>query len=243
MILGIDTAGGSSSVALVDGTQLLASLSLQHTPPIAPHLMDLVHTLCTQVGCRVADLAGLAVNLGPGGFTSLRVGLATAQGLAMALGKPLAGCSTFEALVACATGWDGLVCPVLDARRGEVYAACYRCHGTTVHETMPGTVLTPEALCAEMRERTLFLGSGVRTYGALFAATLGPQAVCLEMMTEGAMAVHVARVGQQRLRDADPAVQPRLTPLYIRAADARLPRHRAVPATPVGPRDGAESSE
>ena len=172
-MLGIDTAGRSGSVALVDETQVLASFYLRQAPPFSSHLMRLVDAVCAQVGCRISDVGGFAVSLGPGGFTSLRVGLATAQGLAMAMGKPLVGCSTFEALVAMAAGWHGIVCPVLEARRGEVYAALYGRQDTTVREIMPGMVTTPDALCTLVTERTLFLGSGVRVYRTLLAATLG----------------------------------------------------------------------
>jgi tRNA threonylcarbamoyladenosine biosynthesis protein TsaB len=233
MILGIDTAGRFSSVALVDETQVLASFYLQQTLTISAHLLHLIDTLCMQVGCDIHTIDGLAISLGPGGFTSLRVGLATAQGLAMALGKPLVGCSTFEALVASAAGWEGLVCPVLEARRREVYTACYRRQGATMQETLPGVVISPEDLCSLLTERTLLLGSGVRTYGALWTATLGTQVVCLEGMTEGALAVSVALVGQERLHEAHVGMGHRLTPLYIRAADARLPRHSVAGGEPV----------
>jgi len=225
IILGIDTAGQSGSVALVDETQVLASFYLRQAPTFSSHLVRLVDVVCAQVGCRVDDLGGFAVSLGPGGFTSLRVALATAQGLAMATGKPLVGCSTFEALVAFVAGWDGTVCPVLEARRGEVYAAFYDQQGTTIRETIPGMVTTPDALCTLVTERTLFVGSGVRTYGRLFAMTLGAQAVCLESVLEGELAARVARLGQARLHDASLAPSSALKPLYIRAADARLPRH------------------
>src|SRR5262245_27673224 len=184
MMFGIDTAGRSGSVALVDETQVLASFYLRQAPPFSSHLMRLVDTVCTQAGCRISDLEGFAVSLGPGGFTSLRVGLATAQGLAMATGKPLVGCSTFEALVAMATGWHGIVCPVLEARRGEVYAAFSCRQEATVREIMPGMVTTPDTFCTLVIERTLFLGSGVRVYRALLAA-LGTQAVCLENIVKG----------------------------------------------------------
>jgi len=224
-MLGIDTAGRSGSVALVDETQVLASFYLRQAPPFSSHLMRLVDVVCAQVGCRINDLGGLAVNLGPGGFTSLRVGLATAQGLAMATGKPLVGCSTFEALVAMAAGWHGIVCPVLEARRGEVYAALYCRQDTTVREIMPAMVTTPDALCTLVTERTLFLGSGVRVYRALLAATLGAHAVCLESVAEGELAASVARLGQARLHHAGTGAGQPLTPLYIRAADARLPRY------------------
>ena len=224
-MLGIDTAGRSGSVALVDETQLLASFYLRQAPPFSSHLMRLVDTVCAQVGCRISDLGGFAVSLGPGGFTSLRVGLATAQGLAMATGRPLVGCSTFEALVAMAGGWHGIVCPVLEARRGEVYAAFYSRQDAMVREVIPGMVTTPDALCTLVTERTLFLGSGVRAYRALLTATLGAHAVCLENVTEGELAASVARLGQVRLPHASTAARQTLTPLYIRAADARLPRY------------------
>jgi len=230
IILGIDTAGQSGSVALVDETQVLASFYLRQAPTFSAHLVRLVDVVCSQAGYRVDDLGGFAVSLGPGGFTSLRVALATAQGLAMATGKPLVGCSTFEALVAFAVGWDGTICPVLEARRGEVYAAFYSRQSAIIRETMPGMVTTPDALCTLVTERTLFVGSGVRTYGGLFAATLGAQAVCLENVLEGELAASVARLGQTRVHSASPARQCALKPLYIRTADARLPRHHVAVA-------------
>jgi len=230
IILGLDTAGQSGSVALVDETQILASFYLRQAPTLSSHLLRIIDLVCGQMGCRLDDLEGLAVSLGPGGFTSLRVGLATAQGLAMATGKPLVGCSAFEALVAWAEGWNGTICPVLEARRGEVYAAFYHRQGAAMHETIPGMVTTPDTLCTMVTERTLFVGSGVRTYGALWVATLGTQAVCLESAPEGGLAASVARVGHGRLCAATPIAWPALKPLYIRAADARLPRHAMVAA-------------
>jgi len=231
-MLGIDTAGRSGSVALVDETQVLASFYLRQAPPFSSHLMRLVDAVFAQVGCPLSDLGGVAVSLGPGGFTSLRVGLATAQGLAMATGKPLVGCSTFEALVAMTAGWQGIVCPMLEARRGEVYAAFYCRQETTVCEVRPGMVTTPDALCTLVTERTLFLGSGVRVYRTLLASTLGAHAVCLESVAEGELAASVAHLGQARLHYASTVARQTLTPLYIRAADARLPRY---PVTGVAP--------
>jgi tRNA threonylcarbamoyladenosine biosynthesis protein TsaB len=240
-MLGIDTAGRSGSVALVDETQVLASFYLRQAPPVSSHLMRLVDVVCAQAGYRVNDLGGLAVSLGPGGFTSLRVGLATAQGLAMATGKPLVGCSTFEALVAMAAGWHGTVCPVLEARRGEVYAAFYCRQGTTVREIMPGMTTTPDALCTLVTERTLFLGSGVRVYKTLWTAALGTHAVCLESVAEGELAASVARLGQARLHHTSTIAGQPLTPLYIRAADARLPRYLVTGAEGSLSRDTTES--
>ena len=231
IILGLDTAGRSGSVALVDETQVLASFYLRQASPFSSHLLRTVDAVCGQVGCRVDDVGGLAVSLGPGGFTSLRIGLATAQGLAMATGKPLVGCSAFEALAASVEGWHGAVCPVLEARRGEVYAALYQRQDATIHETMPGMVTTPEALCTLITERTLFVGSGVRTYGALFAATLGAQAVCLESALEGGLAASVARLGYERLHAA-----------ALRCCHLQAPGQRSHRCTYVMPTPGCHAT-
>ena len=227
MILGIDTASPACSAALVEAGQVIASAHLPGRSAASSHLLRLIDELCAQVGRAAAAVAGVAVNLGPGAFTGLRVGLATAQGLVTVYQRPLVGCSTFEALVDAAADWDGLICPVIEARRGEVYAAFYRRQGRQVYETMPGMAVTPDALCNLVQERTLFLGSGVQSYGALLASRLGSRAVCRELGSDFELAAHVARLGCERLAAAAPDDGYRLTPIYIRPADARLPRHKA----------------
>jgi tRNA threonylcarbamoyladenosine biosynthesis protein TsaB len=228
IVLGIDTAGPAGSVALVGGGEVLGSLYIRRSSAFSRPLLRSIDQLFDWTGYTLADLQGLAVNVGPGAFTGIRIGLAMAQGLAMASGKPLVGCSAFEALVALAAGWEGAICPVLNAYKGEVYAALYHRVGRQVQQVMPGMVVTPEVLCTLVRERTLFLGSGVKTYGAVLTATLGESAVCVDTgLEEVGLAVSIARVGQTRLQEAETALLPMPRPLYIRSADARLPR-RAV---------------
>ena len=225
MILGIDTAGLADNVALVANEQILASFSLRQPAMGSRPLLRLIDMVCAQVGCAVADMAALAVNIGPGAFTGIRVGLATAQGLALAYAKPLIGCSAFEALVSLVPCWSGQLCPIVQAHRGEVYAAFYRCQDEVMQETVAGMVLTPAALCADIKERTLFLGSGVSAYGAEVAATLGAQAVCINIVeAETGLAATIARRGHVRLQAVGPDALPMPQPLYIRPADARLPR-------------------
>jgi tRNA threonylcarbamoyladenosine biosynthesis protein TsaB len=231
ILLSIDTTGPASSVALVEGEEVLAALYLRQASAFSRPLLRSIDQVFTWAGCTLDRLTGLVVNIGPGAFTGLRVGLATAQGLAMASGKPVVGCSAFEALVALAPAWEGMICPVLEARKGEVYAAMYRQQDRVLQEVIPGLVVTPEALCSLVTERTLFLGRGAKVYGAMLAAMLGDRAVCVNTgMEEVGLAVSMARVGQTRLRAAGSAVVPFPRPFYIRNADARLPRHAAVTA-------------
>jgi tRNA threonylcarbamoyladenosine biosynthesis protein TsaB len=231
ILLSIDTTGPASSVALVEGEEVLAALYRRQTSAFSRPLLQSIDQVFAWAGCTLDRLTGLVVNIGPGAFTGLRVGLATAQGLAMASDKPVVGCSAFEALVALAPAWEGMICPVLEARKGEVYAAMYRQQDRGLQEVMPGLVVTPEALCSLVTERTLFLGSGAKVYGATLAAMLGDRAVCVDTgMEEVGLAVSMARVGQRRLRAAGSAVLPFPRPFYVRNADARLPRHAAVSA-------------
>lgn len=227
LILGIDTTGPVDSVALARGEHILASLSLRQSP-IAPRpLLRLIDALCVQAQCTLADVTALAVNVGPGAFTGLRVGLATAQGLAVAYGKPLAGCTAFEALSTLVPQWQGALCPMVQAHRGEVYAALYQmdCDGDrlTVEEKLPGMVITPDALCALIHERTLFLGSGVTAYQSALTVALGSNAVCLDLVeARTGLAASVARWGAARGQQEEAPL--RVRPFYIRPADARLPR-------------------
>jgi tRNA threonylcarbamoyladenosine biosynthesis protein TsaB len=228
IVLGIDTAGPAGSVALVENGEVLGALYVRQSSAFSRPLLRGVDRLFAWIGCTLADLRGLAVNVGPGAFTGIRVGLAMAQGLAMASGKPLVGCSAFEALVAMVPGWEGAMCPVLNAYKGEVYAALYHRLGRQVRQMMSGIVVTPEILCTLVTEPTLFLGSGVKAYGAVLTAALGEYAVCADTgLEEVGLAVSIARVGQTRLQEAETVLLPTPKPLYIRSADAQLPR-RAV---------------
>ncbi|ETW93469.1 tRNA (adenosine(37)-N6)-threonylcarbamoyltransferase complex dimerization subunit type 1 TsaB [Candidatus Entotheonella palauensis] len=228
-ILGIDTTGPVDSVALARGEHIVASLSLRQSLMSSRPLLRLIDVLCVQAQCTLADVTALAVNVGPGAFTGLRVGLSTAQGLAVAYGKPLLGCTAFEALVSLVPQWQGGLCPVVQARKGEVYAALYHMDGDggqwTLEEKLPGMVVTPDALCALIRERTLFLGSGVTAYRSVLTAALRSDAVCLDLVEARiGLAASVARWGTaqgQRQLEEDPL---RIQPFYIRPADARLPR-------------------
>ena len=227
MILGIDTATPACSAALVEAGQVIAYAHSPAQSAASSLLVRLIDDLCARSGGAAADVAGVAVNLGPGAFTGLRVGLATAQGLATAYKRPLIGCSTFEALVDAAADWDGLICPVIEARRGEVYAAFYRRQGRRVSETVPGMAVTPDTLCTHVQERTLFLGSGVQSCGELLVSRLGERAVCRDLGSDFALAANVARLGCERSATTAPDDGYRLAPIYIRPADARLPRHKA----------------
>jgi tRNA threonylcarbamoyladenosine biosynthesis protein TsaB len=139
-VLGIDTATVRGSVALAHRERVLASAALLERGAHATDLVQRIDRLLSECGLAPVNLEGIVVTLGPGSFTGVRVGLATAKGLAYALDIGLGGLSTLEALVRAAllqgTGTESILCAALEAGRGEVYAALFRVEGTEpVRET------------------------------------------------------------------------------------------------------------
>lgn len=124
-VLAFDTASSACTVAVVDGETVLAELTLQVPRAHSKRLMPLIAQALTESGIPRGELDAIAVGIGPGSFTGLRIGLATAKGLAMALDKPCVPVSTL-ASTAYGTGAQiGLVVPVFDAKRDQVYTAVY----------------------------------------------------------------------------------------------------------------------
>lgn len=128
----LDTATPDPALAIVDGDDVVAEAWLGRIPGGGRRVLEAAHDLFTEAGAVPADLDDIVVGIGPGGFTGIRIGIATALGLGQALGIPVQGASTLEALalgIAAAEHGppaDVLAVPVIDARRGQVFAGAYR---------------------------------------------------------------------------------------------------------------------
>ncbi|MBU1231754.1 MAG: tRNA (adenosine(37)-N6)-threonylcarbamoyltransferase complex dimerization subunit type 1 TsaB [Proteobacteria bacterium] len=226
LILAVDTATSCTSVALTAGDvhsgELLASIILNSKVTHSRRLLSALDWLLIESDVSLSDVDGLAVGLGPGSFTGLRIAMATVKGLAVATGKPLLGVSTLDALALRCTG-EKRVCAVLDARKKEVYTAWY-CHDEQGVLRRQGGIraLAPELLTEEIKEPVLMVGDGLFAYGPFFKERLGP------LLSMAPLPLHypsASSIGflccEQLLRgeimDLDSAV-----PLYVRASDAEL---------------------
>lgn len=180
------------------------------------------------------DLSCIAVTRGPGSFTGLRVGVATAKGLAYGLGVPLAGVSTLEALARGAAPFDGAVAPMLDARKSQVYAAAW--DGQSGECLLPEGVWNPPALAAELARLSgpvLALGSGLGTYGAIFREVLGVRLFAADPSRWPIPPRQVALLGWREL-GAGQAVDPALLlPVYFRLSEAE--ERKRIAARGTGP--------
>ena len=218
-VLALETSTLAGGVALVDGERLVAEYVLDVSVTHSERLMAAVDRVLADARWAPRDLEGLAVSIGPGSFTGLRIGVSTAKGLASALGVPIAAVPTLDAMAA-ALPWAALaVCPVLEARRGEVYASLYRHDGDGLRREWEYLALPPEELAARLTEPTLLIGDGA-------AGITSPHARRPPPPRRVPSPACVAVLGRERLRLGDSVGAAELTPLYLRPSQAEL-RHRA----------------
>ncbi|HYM91498.1 MAG TPA: tRNA (adenosine(37)-N6)-threonylcarbamoyltransferase complex dimerization subunit type 1 TsaB, partial [bacterium] len=178
-ILAIETATPIASCAVLDASGMLAETIIRAPMRHLEWLLPAADEMLGHLGLSPDAIQGLAVSSGPGGFTGLRIGIATAAAWGKARAVPVLGVGTLEAL-AHVPGADGLILPVLDAHRGEVAGALYRVGGDGSAECLvPPLVGSPEAVAAEAAQHpgpVLLVGDGLVRYGAAMLGALGARA-------------------------------------------------------------------
>jgi tRNA threonylcarbamoyladenosine biosynthesis protein TsaB len=219
-VLAVETSTLAGGVALVEGERLVAEYLLDVSVTHSERLLAAIDHVVADAGWTPRDLQGLAVAVGPGSFTGLRVGISTIKGLGLALGLPIAAVPTLDAMAA-AMPWAALpVCPVLRARRNEVYAALYRWNGEGFARESDYLAVAPDALSAQLREPTLVFGDGAD-------AIESPQARRVPAPCRVPSPACVAILGRARLALGETVSAADLTPFYLRPSEAELRRRVA----------------
>jgi tRNA threonylcarbamoyladenosine biosynthesis protein TsaB len=232
-VLGLDTAGPIAALAVVSHGKVLA----EGAHPAVSHGAELpraVEALLARAGIRLSALAGIAVGIGPGSFTGLRVGLSYAKGLAMALGCPVAGVPTFDAVAVAAFEEHGasnaaasLVCTVSDARKGEVYAGFYGLKAEGVEKQSEPLVMTLGNLVkAVSGAAVMFVGDGKAREAFALASENGFQNIVLSDAALETRGRCVAALGAERLARGEADSPATLEPLYVRASEITF-KHKA----------------
>lgn len=225
IILAIDTSTPVISVAVTELEVPLASVALSRGRSNAAHILSAIDAVFAQAGLEIGACDAVACAVGPGSFTGLRVGLATAQGLAEGRGLPVVGVPTLEAYAHAMQGAEGLLCPMVDARKQEVYVAGYQWEEERLVELWPPAAYSPERLALQLGGRfALLIGEGAAAYRTELEASLGRKARFGPTDLSFSNAIRVARLGAERLAQgagADPAT---LKPLYGRPSEAELAR-------------------
>jgi tRNA threonylcarbamoyladenosine biosynthesis protein TsaB len=227
LILGIDTTTLACSVALLKNGTVLAEATLNIKKTHSERLMPLLNNLLIESGIERETLDAIAVAAGPGSFTGLRIGVSTARALAQGLSIPAVPACTLEALAEAVPTPDTLICPILDARRNQVYTALYRREIRSPHAlrtVIEPAALTLDELVSELKaydQPVIFLGEGLNSYTSALEKALPPErAVITTAPFRLCRASSVALVGQRLLAANPKASYNELLPIYLRRPEA-----------------------
>ncbi len=229
LILAFDTATPHCSIAITSGGvvngEILASLSVGSGVTHSRRLLGSIELLMQQVSLSLAEVSGIAVGLGPGSFTGLRIGMSTAKGLVHGADKVLIGVSSLDAIAATIND-ERLICVLLDARKKEVYGRFYRVHSDGIaRPCSEHVVLPPEKIAEQIDEPVVMAGDGVDVYSKVLKEILGKKMAQTDVRYPPAEMVGLLAGEQYRNNSfLDIAAA---EPTYVRASDAELSLIRA----------------
>jgi tRNA threonylcarbamoyladenosine biosynthesis protein TsaB len=229
-LLAVETSTRTGALALLDAGVVVAESRVNITVTHGERLMAAIDGVLRSARWQIADVEAFAVALGPGSFTGLRIGLSTVQGLAFATGRPVAGVPTLDALAWSLPYCAYPVCPILDARKNEVYAAVYRTLDGRLEVLQSARAVAPAALAEDLRDHVdgplVFLGDGVAPFAALLTDILGARARLAPAALRLPSAVTVGELGGRILGRGETMDPSALLPLYLRPSEAEVARER-----------------
>jgi tRNA threonylcarbamoyladenosine biosynthesis protein TsaB len=221
-ILGINTSTSCGSVGLIDNGEIISDYLLNVPVTHSQRLLGAIELVLREACCPIENLDGWAIALGPGSFTGLRIGVSTVKGLAFATGKPVAGVSTLDVLASQIGPTPYLICPLLDARKKEVYTAFYRYEKGLIKRQSDDQAIRPEELVRSIKEQTIFLGDGAKTYRDFLVDSLPTSALFPSApfhLSHGSM---VARLGSELLQRGEYLDLSTFAPIYVRPSEAEI---------------------
>lgn len=229
-ILAIDTSTSLASIAIAVNERVVAESVVNTDRTLSARLLPEIERLLITAGLSVSDIDIFASSIGPGSFTGVRGGVATIQGLALATGKPCAGFSSLAMMAMNFSLATNLVCPMLDARKSELYAALYDCSSTIPAPRLIDSVLPPAALLEQISALTaepiIFVGDGAVRYHDLIAEQLGDQAVFAPFPLHSPHSANGILLALDASRQ-DKLLKPaQLLPAYLRASDAEIMKQK-----------------
>ena len=223
LLLAIDTTTRVCAVALGEREKIRAEYLLNIKKTHSRHLMPLIVSLLEDSGIGKDELGGVALTVGPGSFTGIRIGMATAKGLCRGLDIPAVGVMTLDALAEAFALYPGLLCPIMDARQNQVYTALYRGSGAGPEMLQPAAALSIEELCrmlADYDEEVIFMGDAVENFGDELKQRLGNKYLEAPLSSRFNRAALVLQKGMKIWSEAGPVSPYLLKPFYLRLPEA-----------------------
>lgn len=221
-LLAIETSTMLGGVAIMDGDALIAESRLNVKVTHSERLMAAIDHSLAQSELTIHDMDVFAVAIGPGSFTGLRVGLSTVKGLVYATGQRLVSVPTLEAFAWNVPFSRYDVCPLLDARKKEVYAGIFRWNETGFARVMNEQAIKIQDLLSQINEPTIFLGEGALIYRDSIESNLGDRAFFAGPQHMVPSPAHVACLGMKKAMAGKFEYPIALAPMYLRKSEAEM---------------------
>ncbi|MGB8953104.1 MAG: tRNA (adenosine(37)-N6)-threonylcarbamoyltransferase complex dimerization subunit type 1 TsaB [Candidatus Aminicenantales bacterium] len=220
-ILAVDTTTETGSVALLENTRLLSEVNLDSPLTHSGRLLQSVHFLLQANAVTIQQVDGFAVAAGPGSFTGIRIGLSTVKSFSFASEKPVAPVSTLKGLAwKLRDSGSRLLCPVMDAKKGEIYASLFEVKGGRLTELISQGAYSPDHFLSRLPAHRiiLFIGSGVQPYKSRILDYLKDKARLASRSTF--IAHEVGLLGYEILNKQEGVLSSALEPFYFRKSQA-----------------------
>ena len=231
-VLGLETGGPQASLAIA-WKGAVQAVALPARKAHGEAVVGAIDQLLGQAGLTIKQLIAIAVGIGPGSFTGLRIALSYAKGVALATGCGVVGVPSLDALALCALtlpelALDATICPILDAGRGEVYAALYRRVENGLEKLSGEFLAKPQDLARQIQGEAVYLGQGaIKNGDALRDGANGRRLFFAEEGVTQATAAMIAALGAARVGLGEVDAVGSLQPLYVRPSEAELKKKHA----------------
>lgn len=220
-ILGIDTSSSNLSIALSDDKTIILSESQfverRHSSVLVPKIQAMLQ----KAGIAINRIDGFIVGLGPGSFTGLRIGVSTVKGFGLALGKPCVGIASIDAIAMNNTLACDMVIPIIDAKRGQVYACIYKREGNKFIRLTQFLLLPVDELLKKVKGRPVFLGDGLKLYRGSIER-FNKSAIFLGEDCWYPKAEHLIMLGFDNIKRHKNTSMEKLKPLYLYPKDCQV---------------------
>ena len=226
-ILALDSSGLVASVAIAEDDTLIAEYTVNYKKTHSQTLLPMLHEIAEMIELDLNSVDAIAIAGGPGSFTGLRIGSATAKGLGLALHKPLVSVPTVDALAYNLYGSDVYICPIMDARRNQVYTGIYRFAGETFSVIEEQKPLAVEELAEKLNKldaKVILLGDGVPVYQKTLDQLLTVEHQYAPAHQNRQRAASVAVLAQQYVRAGKVETAAEHKPDYLRLSQAERER-------------------
>jgi tRNA threonylcarbamoyladenosine biosynthesis protein TsaB len=221
IVLAVDTTTPAGGVAILRGTKLVSEINQESAATFSERLLSSIQFLLGVSGLKIQDVEGFAVAVGPGSFTGIRIGLSTVKSFAYASGKPIAAVSTLAALAhKLRHPQRRLICPLLDAKKNELYGALFESRGNLLQEIIPQGAYSPDALFSLLPAHRIihFIGSGVDLHRPLLFRYFKDKARLSKRSPF--IACEIGLMGYEELRQKKGMDLHHVEPLYLRKSQA-----------------------